>query len=74
MKEIFQQLIRICFVVDGGYSNWGSWEECSASCNAGTRARTRSCTKPTPLHGGQDCTRLGDSNERESCNLKPCQG
>ena len=74
MKEIFEQLIRIYFVVDGGYSNWGSWEECSASCNAGTRTRTRSCTNPRPLNGGQDCSGLGNSDESGSCLLKHCPG
>ena len=66
--------IWLYFVVNGGFSKWGSWGECSVSCNTGTRTRTRKCTNPVPAHGGQDCSGLGDSEERGSCLLKHCPG
>lgn len=48
---------RPCIPVDGGVSTWSEWSLCdSAQCNvAGKQIRTRSCTNPTPKHGGKDC-------------------
>ena len=57
--------------VDGGWSDWTGWLECSASCGGGTRGRTRTCTNPLPQNGGSECS--GDAIVEESCNtLLPC--
>ena len=56
--------------VDGGYSDFGDWSECSAECEGGTQTRTRTCTNPSPDHGGADC--VGDSSETRTCNTHPC--
>ena len=58
------------FPVDGGWSPWSPWTECSASCDGGTRERTRECNNPSPKNGGKDCE--GDKTETESCNEQPC--
>ncbi|KAL5248998.1 hypothetical protein ACHWQZ_G018005 [Mnemiopsis leidyi] len=56
--------------VDGGYSDFGDWSECSAVCGGGTQTRTRTCTNPAPANGGADC--VGDSSETRQCNSNAC--
>ena len=58
------------FAVDGGWSKYGNWSECSAVCAGGNQTRTRTCTNPQPAHGGADCE--GDANEDQACNTNPC--
>ena len=58
--------------VDGGYSSFGEWSECTALCDGGLQTRSRNCTKPAPAHGGLDCE--GDSDEIRECNTVPCSG
>ena len=58
--------------VDGGYSDFGDWSECSAECGGGTQSRTRTCTNPAPANGGADC--VGDSSEIRDCNTQGCPG
>ncbi|XP_065057280.1 coadhesin-like [Rhopilema esculentum] len=60
-------------IINGGYSLWSSWSECSKTCGGGTRLRNRACKEPEPLNGGQDCTELGPSDETQLCNLNPCK-
>ncbi|KAL5255035.1 hypothetical protein ACHWQZ_G014467 [Mnemiopsis leidyi] len=56
--------------VDGGWSDYGSWSECSAVCGGGTKTRTRSCTNPAPANGGADC--VGEATEAQDCNTHSC--
>ena len=56
--------------LDGGWSDFGDWSECSAECGDGTQTRTRTCTNPAPANGGAECT--GDTEETQACNLKDC--
>lgn len=58
--------------VDGGWTDFGDWSECSATCGGGTQTRTRSCTNPAPAHGGADC--LGESSQSQACNTGGCPG
>ncbi|CAH3038827.1 unnamed protein product [Porites evermanni] len=58
--------------VDGGYSNWNSWSDCSVSCGGGRKARSRSCNNPAPQHGGKDCSSLGPSFQTIACNTMGC--
>ena len=60
------------FTVDGGYTSWSDWSECPASCGGGTQIRGRTCTNPTPQHGGFDCKHLGVEKEGQPCNRYPC--
>ncbi|XP_049839247.1 netrin receptor UNC5C [Schistocerca gregaria] len=57
--------------VDGGWSAWSSWGECSASrCGQrGVVRRTRSCSSPAPLNGGQPCP--GTAVQKAEC-IGPC--
>ena len=59
---------------DGGYSEWGAWSECSATCGDGRHTRTRSCTNPSPSPGGKDCSQLGPDTETGECNSGGCPG
>ncbi|XP_057292316.1 coadhesin-like [Hydractinia symbiolongicarpus] len=58
--------------VNGGYSNWSEYGTCSVRCGGGSQERTRTCTNPSPKHGGLDCTRLGPSSSTRVCNQQPC--
>ena len=55
-----------CFSVDGGYSEFGNWSECSETCGlGGNETRTRTCTEPPPSQGGADC--VGEASETRPC-------
>ena len=59
-------------VVDGGWSDWGPFGECSKSCGTGNKVRNRSCNNPSPDHGGEQCKGL--PTESETCKIKDCPG
>ncbi|EDO36308.1 predicted protein [Nematostella vectensis] len=58
--------------VTGGYTLWSSWTSCTKTCGTGMQKRSRDCTNPRPIHGGQNCT--GDYVQTKSCKLKVCPG
>jgi Thrombospondin type 1 domain len=58
--------------VDGGWSVWSDWEQCSQSCGSGYKSRSRDCNNPMPQNGGRLCT--GDHVETVKCNDRPCPG
>ena len=61
-----QVISSLCiFLVDGRYSDWSSWSQCSATCNNGTQQRLRTCTNPPPANGGKQCT--GPGREMRIC-------
>ncbi|WAR30606.1 SEM5A-like protein [Mya arenaria] len=55
--------------VNGGWSDWQSWEECSASCGQGRQQRHRSCDNPEP-DMGKPC--LGEDVEYRDCTVREC--
>ncbi len=57
-------------IVDGDWSAWQSWNECSQSCGGGVTSRYRVCDNPTPDFGGDDC--VGAAMETERCNAEKC--
>ena len=59
--------------VDGGYSNWSSWSQCTKKCGRGTQKRSRSCNNPRPQNGGKDCKKLGPSKQIRYCNKQRCR-
>ncbi|XP_033759595.1 A disintegrin and metalloproteinase with thrombospondin motifs adt-1-like [Pecten maximus] len=56
--------------IDGGWSSWGSYGSCSVTCAGGLKYRTRSCSNPSPQHGGASCGNSDTSSA--SCNTNPC--
>lgn len=58
--------------VDGNWSEWSFWEECSRSCGQGNRTRVRTCSNPPAQHGGRPCE--GKAVEVIMCSVRPCPG
>ncbi|XP_013411289.1 uncharacterized protein LOC106174328 isoform X4 [Lingula anatina] len=56
--------------INGQWSNWGSWSDCSTTCGPGVRTKTRQCNNPAPQFGGQSCP--GSGTGTEECNVRPC--
>ncbi|XP_038044114.1 semaphorin-5A-like isoform X2 [Patiria miniata] len=56
--------------VDGGWSCWSEWSDCSESCGEGLHQRTRTCTNPIPAHGGRECE--GPETVTEMCSVSEC--
>ncbi|XP_025873434.1 semaphorin-5A isoform X2 [Vulpes vulpes] len=56
--------------VNGAWSAWTSWSQCSRDCSRGIRNRKRVCNNPEPKYGGMPC--LGPSLEYQECNILPC--
>ena len=42
------------------------------TCGGGSQTRTRTCTYPSPEHGGKDCRELGPASETQECNTDSC--
>jgi hypothetical protein len=59
-----------CSVVDGAWTDWGSYGFCSVTCGGGTQVRSRSCTNPAPNIFGEDCA--GPFNSSRECNTQNC--
>ncbi len=58
--------------MDGNWSEWSSWEECSRTCGQGNRTRVRTCSNPPAQHRGRACE--GKAVEAIMCSIRPCPG
>ncbi|XP_069698808.1 A disintegrin and metalloproteinase with thrombospondin motifs 12-like [Periplaneta americana] len=56
--------------VNGGWSAWSKWSDCSRTCGGGIKFMDRDCTAPTPQNHGRYC--LGERREYRVCNTRPC--
>lgn len=61
----------ICSLVNGGWSLWGQFSECTVTCNGGTQFRTRFCNNPTPDPEGIPCN-TSEGTELLSCHEQQC--
>ena len=60
-------------LVNGGWSNWTDWTNCSKTCGFdGNQTKSRKCDNPEPQHNGTDCTGL-DVLEQKCANIS-CPG
>ncbi|KAH3713153.1 hypothetical protein DPMN_072939 [Dreissena polymorpha] len=57
--------------VNGQWSEWGHWSECSATCGEGQITRKRLCNSPNPDNGGEFC--LGYNIDTGVCNDSRCR-
>ena len=57
--------------VNGEWSPWTSFSECSASCAGGIKTRSRQCNSPAPDPDGRPCDANG-ANETIVCNTEDC--
>ena len=57
-------------VVDGCWSQWGSWSCCTEICseNVSTQSRTRYCNDPIPVLGGKLCDGKITDVQTVTCN------
>ncbi|CAD7087041.1 unnamed protein product [Hermetia illucens] len=56
--------------IDGGWSKWGKYSDCSRTCGGGVQVSERTCSNPYPENGGAYC--LGEEKRYKICNTKPC--
>ncbi|TSK16074.1 SCO-spondin [Bagarius yarrelli] len=57
-------------IVDGGWSQWGPWTECSSPCGGGVKMRFRECSNPAPQGEGRKCS--GGAEQQKECNGHAC--
>ena len=58
------------YLVPGGWSSWSVAKPCSVSCGSGIEILSRSCTNPSPQHGGKSCS--GKAQKQQACSRNPC--
>ncbi len=58
-------------VINGGWSEWSPYGQCSQTCGLGLWTRTRQCNNPVPQNGGQQCA--GFPSESQTCFIEPCR-
>ncbi|XP_061173457.1 sushi, von Willebrand factor type A, EGF and pentraxin domain-containing protein 1-like [Saccostrea echinata] len=58
-------------IVNGGWSEWTSFTECSVTCGGGVQSRSRVCNSPYPDSDGAQCD-PSSANESQTCNMQPC--
>lgn len=56
-------------VINGGWSQWSDWSNCSRTCGSGYQRQSRECNSPEPAHGGEYCK---VENEIENLKYKYC--
>ncbi|XP_021376110.1 coadhesin-like [Mizuhopecten yessoensis] len=65
---------EVCMIINcpinGIWSSWQSWSDCSTTCGGGIKNRTRICDNPAPEHFGLDCD--GHCFESSSCGEGTC--
>ena len=56
--------------VQGGWSEWTPTVQCTSPCIDGIEQFTRSCTRPVPIFGGEEC--IGNATKTISCGSPIC--
>ena len=74
LSKVFYQmflLTTLLVVVDGGWSEWNSWSNCTKAVG-GIQTRKRECTNPEPAYGGKHCDGTG-ALLRGCSNMSSCR-
>ena len=71
-KSLRWDIIILFSPVNGHWSPWGQYSQCTKTCGGGSRYRTRACDNPAPSSGGKHCT--GPSQQTNTCNTQGCPG
>ena len=58
--------------LDGGWTDWGGWSNCTKTCGGGFKTRDRGCTNPAPSISGKYCE--GKSQDVAACIGGKCPG
>ena len=58
--------------MDGQWSAWTAYGQCTRSCGGGFQYRYRRCDNPPPMGNGSKC--VGTNIEQKSCNSDSCKG
>ncbi|KAK3086179.1 hypothetical protein FSP39_014771 [Pinctada imbricata] len=64
-------VLSFLLLVNGGWSVWEMWSDCSVTCGGGIQRRTRQCNSPPPDPDGQPCSNI--SSETKNCSQETCQ-
>ncbi|KAI6077418.1 A disintegrin and metalloproteinase with thrombospondin motifs 18 [Aix galericulata] len=56
--------------VNGEWSAWSEWSQCTRTCGGGITYQERHCNNPKPQYGGKFCQ--GSSRIYQLCNTQPC--
>ena len=70
---VFEEVVDLwllCYVVDGGWSNYTANGSCSETCGIGVVNLKRTCNNPRPFCGGQEC--MGTMEKVMDCGLPDC--
>lgn len=71
MTEVLDCDTGIKCPIDGHWTLWTPWGQCSKTCDTGLQSRTRMCDNPAPAFGGIKCR--GFSEELRQCDTGiPC--
>ncbi|XP_017779110.1 PREDICTED: A disintegrin and metalloproteinase with thrombospondin motifs 12-like, partial [Nicrophorus vespilloides] len=54
--------------INGGWSDWGSYTDCSRTCGGGVSYSSRDCNNPKPQHKGRYC--MGERKRVKICNVR----
>ena len=60
-------------LVDGNWTSWTPWGNCTLHCGGGEIIRSRECTNPPPDFGGRYCEGNG-TEVIPNCNPEECGG
>ena len=70
IDEMDYLYLTLVVSVNGGWSDWTEYRECSETCGEGIQTRTHECNNPTPQFEGNDCD--GSPEESRTCDIMKC--
>nr|XP_002731685.1 PREDICTED: uncharacterized protein LOC100368870 [Saccoglossus kowalevskii] len=61
-----------CEVINGNWSPWSAWTDCSVTCGGSTQTRNRDCNSPAPSVASPGAPCAGADTETRSCMTIDC--